>query len=462
MKITNRIKTLVTTVLFLAISVVASAQTTRTGYFLKGNAYRYRLNPALMNDQNYFAFPFLGEFDVKTTGHLGLSNFIYDSPDGTSLITFMHPSVSAEDFLADVNENNKLAFDFDMTLLSIGFFGFGGYNTLDVGLHSHTALYVPYDMFRFMKTLGGGTYNMANMNLASRNYVDIAIGHSHKFNNGLSIGARFKVLLGAAYANLLVEKMDVAMTGEKWMIDAKGSLSAAIGTHFTYDEDGMINGVGEIVPGFNGLGMGVDLGFTYDFSNTFAKGLIISASVTDLGYMTWKNVAKVGFAPEPYSFNGFENLGASAEQGESVEDQMDAIGEDLADMLVLVDGGVADKEREKLSSTLHVGLEYKMPFYDKLSLALLYSNAIDEVYPYHQVSLIANLSPLKWFSIAVSGTKSTLGMDFGAMVNLHCTGFNIFVATDCFVYKYNKQYIPLNNVNANVSVGFNIPFGKKR
>ena len=123
MKINNTIKSLVITVLFLAVSVVAGAQTTRTGYFLKGNAYRYRLNPALMNDQHYFAFPLLGEIDVKTTGNLGLSNFIFDSPDGTSLLTFMHPSVSADDFLADIKDYNKLAVDLDVTLMSFGFFG---------------------------------------------------------------------------------------------------------------------------------------------------------------------------------------------------------------------------------------------------------------------------------------------------------------------------------------------------
>lgn len=462
MKFTHTIKSLAITALLLATSVVAAAQTTRTGYFLKGNAYRYRLNPALMNDQHYLAFPLLGEIDVRTTGKLGLSDFIYDTPDGTGLVTFMHPTINAEDFLAGISENNALSLDFDMTLLSTGFFAFGGYNTLDIGLHSHSALNVPYDMFRFMKTLGGGTYSIGNMSLATRNYIDVAIGHSHKIGDDLTIGARFKVLLGAAYANMLIEKMDVELSGERWMIDAKGSLSATYGGSFTYDENGMLEGFGEnIVPGLNGLGMGIDLGVTYDLSNVLAKGLIVSASVTDLGYMKWKNVSKAGLATEPYVFDGFENIGTSEGQGESVEDQMDAIGQDLQDMFLLADQGVAD-ESEELSSTLHIGVEYKMPFYDKLSVGLLYSNRFDEIHPYHQLSLMANLSPVNWLSIAVSGTTSSFGMGYGAMLNLHCTGFNIFVATDCFLTRYNKQYIPLDNMNANVSVGFNIPFGRKR
>lgn len=458
----NTIKRFAVTLLFLATTVVAGAQALRTGYFLNGYAYRYRLNPALMNDQNYFSFPLLGEINVRTTGNLGLADFVYDTPDGTGLVTFMHPSINAEDFLDNVNKNNTIALDYDMTLLSTGFFAFGGYNTLDIGLHSHSALNVPYDMFRFMKTLGGGTYSLSNMNLATRNYIDVAIGHSHEIGNDLTIGARFKVLLGAAYANLMMERMNVELTGERWMIDAKGSLSAAYGGAFTYDEEGMLEGFGEnITPGLNGLGMGLDLGFTYDLSNVLAKGLVVSASITDLGYMKWENVSMAGFDPEPYSFSGFENIGTSAGQGESIEEQMEAIGQDLQEMFVLNDQGVADVS-ENLSSTLHIGLEYKMPFYDRLSAAILYSNRFDEIYPYHQFSLMVNLSPVNWFNLAVSGTTSTMGMGFGAMANIHCTGFNIFVASDCFIGKVNKQFIPLDNLNANVAFGINIPFGRKR
>ena len=458
----NTIKRFAVTLLFLATTVVAGAQALRTGYFLDGYAYRYRLNPALMNDQNYLSFPLLGEMNLKTAGNLGLADVLYDTPDGTNLVTFMHPSIAAEDFLANINEKNAIAVDFDMTLLSTGFFAFGGYNTLDIGLHSHSSVNIPYDMFKFMKTLGGGTYSLGNMNVATRNYIDVAIGHSHKIGKDLTIGARFKVLLGAAYANLMVERMNVELTGERWMIDAKGALSAAYGGNFTYDENGMLEGFGEnIVPGLNGLGMGLDLGVTYDLSNVLTKGLVVSASITDLGYMKWNNVSMAGFDPEPYVFDGFENVGTSAGQGESVDEQMEAIGRDLQDMFVLADQGVADVS-EDLSSTLHIGVEYKMPFYDKLSAAILYSNRFDEVYPYHQFSLMVNLAPANWFSLAVSGTTSSMGMGFGAIANIHCTGFNIFVGSDCFIGKVNKQYIPLDNMNANVAVGINIPFGKKR
>jgi hypothetical protein len=48
------------------------------------------------------------------------------------------------------------------------------------------------------------------------------------------------------------------------------------------------------------------------------------------------------------------------------------------------------------------------------------------------------------------------------MANVHLTGFNFFVGTDCFLSKVGKQFIPLENMNASVAFGINIPFGAKR
>ena len=72
---------------------------------------------------------------------------------------------------------------------------------------------------------------------------------------------------------------------------------------------------------------------------------------------------------------------------EKIEEQLDAVGEDLGNMFMLADNGVADKN-EMLSATLHIALEYRMPFYEKLSAALLFSNRFNELYPYNQISLI--------------------------------------------------------------------------
>ena len=172
--------------LLLVATVVTAQSTLRTGYFLQGNPYRHRLNPALVNDQNYIGIPVLGNFNFSTAGNVGLANFVYDAPNGRDLVTFMHPSVDADDFLGGLDDNNNIRANIDMNILSAGFFAFGGYNTIDVGVHSRVGANLPYDMFRFMKVMGSGDYSFTDMNVNTKNYVDLSLGHSREIIEGLT------------------------------------------------------------------------------------------------------------------------------------------------------------------------------------------------------------------------------------------------------------------------------------
>ena len=79
----------------LFITVVSTAQESlRTGYFLNGNLYRHKINPAMMNDQNYISLPVLGGVSVNAAGDVGIDNFVFRNNAGEK-VTFMHSSVDA-------------------------------------------------------------------------------------------------------------------------------------------------------------------------------------------------------------------------------------------------------------------------------------------------------------------------------------------------------------------------------
>ncbi|MBR6692321.1 MAG: hypothetical protein IKL75_06760 [Bacteroidaceae bacterium] len=215
MKNRHYIKNIGIALLLSVFSVGASAQQTlRTGYFLKGNPYRYRLNPSFGAEQNYIALPVLGNLNIATTGNVGLADFVYDAPNGSDLVTFMHPSVDTDDFLGGLDDKNRMFADIDVTLLSAGFGAFGGYNTIDIGVHSRTGMNLPYDMFKFMKDMGGTEYTISDMNMTTSNYVDIALGHSRKITKDLRVGARLKFLFGLGYADVAFDRMDVVMNNK--------------------------------------------------------------------------------------------------------------------------------------------------------------------------------------------------------------------------------------------------------
>lgn len=457
----THLKRIFTLIILLSCAFVAQAQAYRAGYFLKGNSYRHRMNPALTVERGYFSLPMVGNTNINITSNMGLASFLY--PKGDGLVTFMHPDVTVDEFLGGISENNYLHFDSDMTVLSLGFYAFGGYNTLDVGFHSRFGINLPKDMFRVMKDMSDHNYSLSNLDLFTKNYADIAIAHSHNITKDLAIGVRLKFIVGLAYAEMLMEKMDVTLDGQQWMINAKGGASMAfMGSKFTFDENGAIDGFSKIEPGLSGMGFGADLGATYDFSNVLTKGLILSASVCDMNFISWKNVSKAGMSPEePYVFNGFEEIAINDEKGgATVLNQFEQMGNDLGEFFKIKDMGVANKN-EFFGATVNVGLEYKMPFYDKLSVGALFTHRFENVYSYTVGSLMLNLSPAKFLDLAAGASVSTFGYDWSAMLNIHCRGFNLFAATDFYAGKVSKEYIPLDNLNASILFGINIPFGKR-
>lgn len=455
--------------LFCTVAFISAQSSLRTGYFLQGNPYRYRLNPALMNDQHYISIPAIGNINLNTFGNIGLGNIVYDAPNGEDLVTFMHPSVSADDFLSDLDGDNNILANIDVTLLSAGFFAFGGYNTIDIVARSHSGVNLPYDMLKFMKVMGDGDYSFTDVNLRTKNYVDLALGHSRKINDALTLGARVKFLFGIAYADVMFEQMNVHMSGTQWRINARGSSNIAFGGHYTYSDEKTVNGkisvdgYDDVSVGLNGFGMGLDLGVTWDLGDVLLKGLSVSAALNDLGFIRWKNVARAGISPDsPYLFDGFNNIAIHDDiPGTNIEDQFESLRDDLEDFFALEDKGEGT-EKCGLGAILNLGAEYKMPFYEKLSAGLLYTHGFDEVYSYDQMSLMLNYAPEKTFNMALSGSLSTYGAGIGLMLNRHFTGFNVFMGTDCFLTKVGKQFIPVENMNMSFAFGINVPFGKKR
>lgn len=461
--------------LFLLVSFAANAQESlRTGYFLKGNLYRHTINPALMNNRNYVSLPILGGMNLDTGGDVGIDNFVFDNPNGGDKVSFMHESVDANDFLGGLENENKIMANIDMVIMSAGFFGFGGYNTIDLGFHSHTGMNVPYELFNFMKTADpakANSYSINDVNVLTRNYFDVALGHSRKLTKDLTVGARVKLLFGLGYADLSLDKVEINSdpTALKWRVRTQGSADVALGGKFKYSDSRMING-NKVVNGYDdpslgvtGFGMGIDLGAVYDLSNVLTEGLVVSASLTDLGFMNWKKVSKASAnGDNPFDFDGFEHVKKhNITTPKDIDDQFNSLKEDFEDFMSFEDCGEGS-ENSTLAATLNIGAEYKMPFYDKMSAGLLFTNRFDGDYSFYKMSMMVNVAPLNWLEFALSGTKSTFGSGFGAMANIHFTGFNMFLGTDCFFNDLGEYGIPAEDMNASFSIGINIPFGKKR
>ena len=164
-------------------------QTLNSAYFLDDFTYRHEMNPAYMGD-SYFSFPVLGQLNMSTRGNVGLENFLFNT-DRYGLTTFMNPDVSSSQFLNDLEDENNLSFSLKTSIFSMGFRGWGGYNTLGLNLHVHTGLNMPYGLFAFAKNgMQGDThYSLDEFSVRARGYAELALGHSHRINRNLTVGA---------------------------------------------------------------------------------------------------------------------------------------------------------------------------------------------------------------------------------------------------------------------------------
>ena len=451
---------------YLAVAVMVgaatgvSAQALNSGYFLDGYLFKHQLNPALESDKAYFSIPVLGNINIGTRGNIGLGNFLYPTANG-GLTTFMNSSISADEFLNGLSTNNKLAMNLDMSILSAGFRAWGGFNTIDIGLRSHTALNIPKDMLEFMKVGQSGpttVYDMGDMGMSSANYVEVALGHSRQITDKLRVGAKVKFLLGGMYADMSLKNTHVTLSEKEWVVSANGEMNIAAKGMTVPEKDGGLVDFDNIEydsPGLSGFGLGIDLGATYEVIDN----LTVSAAIKDLGFIGWSNNTYASTNNEPWRFDGFENLTFSDDKEEDkLENQLDALGDEFEDYANLHRRSTGEKLSKALAATLVVGAEYALPMYDKLSFGLLSTTRFNGPYTWSEGRLSANVSPLSWLEGGVNVAVSSFGTSAGWILNLHPKGFSIFLGMDCLVGKVNPQFIPVNNANASFSCGFNVTF----
>lgn len=456
-------KTIRQTIATLLIAICATgamAQTATSSYFLEGAFHNYKLNPAMQPERAYFSLG-AGNISLRLNGNVGISNFLF--PNGDNLTTFMSSNVSSDEFLNALPDNARIGFNYEQDIFDFGFRMLGGYTSFGMSLHSSMSMLMPKGLFEFAKMgLQNENYNFAGLNLNTMNYAAITLGHSREIIKGLSVGLNLKYLAGLAYANLSVDKLNVELNDKHWMVNSHASAQAAFlcQAEPMFNEDGAVNGVDFMAKSSSSSGFAADLGVVYNM-NHFVPGLTVSASVTNLGAIKWNNMMNVESNDAAVEFDGFGSIDYNDMEA-SVEDELERLTDDAKKMIEFNYTG-SEAFTTKLSPTMYLGAEYNMPFYDKLSVALLYSQRFSkfDYNKYYDVRGYVNIAPLSWIEATVNYGVSTYGSTLGWMLNIHPAGFNLFVGSDFMISKVTPQYIPVDDLNAHVTFGIGFPIGSK-
>lgn len=458
-------------ILFASFAVLGAQDVMNSAYFLDGYAFRHEYNPAFASPRSYFALPAVGDVNVGVTSKMGISTFLY--PYNGQLTTFMNSAIDGKAFLSKLNKNNLLGVGVSTHILSIGAWDKkGGFTTVGLRLKVDGSVNLPYDLFDFMKNIGDREhYDISGFGIKANSYIELSVGYSRKIKNKVNFGGKIKFLMGVLAADVDIDRLSVSMNEQKWSVSSKGHgkiLSGKGLINLENNSDGIIDFSSFSMDfesayrnhGLNGLiggyGAALDLGFSYEV----IKGLTVSGAVLDLGFIRWNNAINAVTPNESWEFTGFDNVALDQTSPNSLENQMNAITDGLNKLIELTKTPDAPKT-EMITCRVNVGVEYKMPFYEGLSVGALYSGKYKGKHSINEGRFALTISPCNWFSLSASYGISNLGHRFGGAINFHSAAASLYISTDSIFWNVTNP-IPISNGFAlgvpykNANVGLNI------
>lgn len=468
-------KVIILTSAFLAAiclySGKACAQNPESGYFLDNYTYGYRINPAIMPDNNFIAIG-IGNISAGIESKVGVSSFLYPGPDG-GLVTGLHKSVSPAEFLSKFSKSNKLGEDINVNLLSFGIRKDNSMSTVEINVRENFQTSLPRDILSFLKEGSNPLpYDLSPLSAGVNAVVELALGHSRRYDN-LVFGLRAKLLFGAAGGDLSFDRFSVTSNQDVLGVSALARMKIAcepleiVGSS---DNPLYVEDVSFALKnlGVAGFGMRFDLGAKWYINDNLSATL----GINDLGAMSWKynNVLTADFNAE---FNGLKDVNTGTDIGKAFDDFLKEV-EDKAK----VNKADNTKELTFLPFSVNAGVRYRMPFYERLSVGALVNFEHSKYGDIVSSRAGATVTPINWLSLTGNFGVSNYGTQAGCMASLTLLGINIFAGFDCYCGKCSnltfsslgidpnlpiqQLMVPLNAFRYKFSSGITIQFGKRR
>lgn len=448
-------KTFKTAIAALALLSCAgvSAQNTYSGYFLENYTYRFQLNPAFGNEDNFVSMPALGNVNVAMRGNLHLNNVV-QIVDGKSVL-FTNPGVP-QSVVEKFSYKSKLNANVKIDILSGGFKAWGGYNTASIGVRANAGVGVPKSFVRLAKEgIENKTYDIKHLTGYANAFAQIALNHSRDIKQvpGLRAGAALKFYIGGGNIDAYFNRAQLQLGENSWNAITNADIYASV-NGFKYKtkyndrtNHEYVSGADMDFKGLNGFGIGFDLGAQYKWQD-----FEFSLALLDLGFISW---GKTQWA----STNGDREVKTSDYifDANDLGDGWDNLKDGIDELYQLSDNGELSSRTRGVGATLNIGVGYEFPYYRPLKFGFLSSTVINGRYSWSQARFSANVAPVKWVSASANFEASTYGCGFGWLVNFYTKGINFFVGMDHTMGKLAKQGVPLNS-NASFNLGIDFPF----
>jgi hypothetical protein len=473
--------------LFAAIYSDAASQNSQVMYYMN-LPQNHLLNPALRPSNSfYLGLPAITGINVNVNNNfLNYSDIFVNRQSGDSIISLLRSDFDVEDFMTDIRDLNYLEPDAEVQLFGLGFSaGEKLYFFLDYNLHTENNFTLPGDLFDIAFTepeqLAGKEFDLSSLKADLKVYHEFGLGFSRSFKNKLSIGVKGKLLMGIAAASIDTESLLLKVNSDysnsldaDLMLNISGPLTIPIDAdHHPEDAifdstifDNLENSMGFLFSK-NNIGAGIDLGIAYNITSS----LMISAAVTDIGFIKWKNNISSLKTESQFSYSGMNML--DVYNGTMT---FDSLAQEFVDSLMnsIIITDTKTPFTTRLPYGVSFGASYNLT--KNLSLGLLsHTRVIDKKFR-EALTLSANinLGSALLFSVAYTASNhsyNNIGAGFGVragFLQLYAIVDKIPLTWDKVTFKkdstppeYNTIHLPVNWNTVHARFGMNLVFGNK-
>ena len=468
-------------ILILAVTIAdASAQNSQILYFMN-LPQNHLLNPALRPSNSvYIGLPVLSGINLNINNNfVNFSDVILKGQKGDSLISFLHPDYNVDKFLAKIKDKNSFEPELMIQLFQIGFsVGNDTYVFFDINDRVDGNIVLPGDLFKLAlkgnEGFVGSRIDWSSLRGDIKYYREYGLGFSRNFTDRLRIGIKGKLLTGIAgasidnkslgitvnddYSHTLDANLAVNISGPVTVYtDSKNNIDSVI---FDDSRFKTSKGITEFLSGKKNMGLGLDIGATYDLTDR----ITLSAAITDLGFIRWKRDITNLKADNQFEFSGLNMLDVF-----NGTKTIDEVGKDMLDSLK--NAFVVSRSKAPFTTYLPFGISLGGSFNvtQKFSVGLLSYSRIIGKQIRESVTVSANINLGNAFSTSLSySAENHQYNNLGAGLAFRAGVSQFYIFTDRIPVTWSKikddkkSFILPSNWNTfNLRLGMNLVFGNR-
>jgi len=468
-------------IVLLAVTFAdVSGQNSQTMYFMNLPQNHF-MNPALRPSNSiYVGLPALSGINLNINNNfVNFSDVIIKGQPKDSLISFLNPNYNVDKFLAKIKDRNSLEPEIMIQILGVGFsVGKDSYVFFDINDRIDGDMVLPGDLFKLAlkgnEGFVGSKIDLSTLRGDIKYYREFGAGISRNFTDRLRIGIKGKLLFGIADASIDNKSLGIAVNNDyshtldaNLTVNMSGPVNVYMDSKHNIDsisfDDNRFkssSGVRDFVSGKKNMGLGLDIGATYQIN----ERIVVSASVTDLGFIRWKKDVTNLKANNKFEFSGLNML--DVVNGTKT---IDELGQDMLDSLK--NAFVVSNTKAPFTTYLPFGISFGGSYYvtSQFSVGLLsYSRVIGKQIR-EALTLSANINLGSALSASLSYTAENHQYDnLGAGLAFRAGVTQFYLVSDRIPVVWNRIkndnsniVLPANWNTFNLRLGMNLVFGNR-